>query len=126
MGEATTDPVRLPPAPRIPKALQGIGFVVNRDKAAAAVAKRYGPEFTLNLPIFGHAVVLSDPALVKDLFTTNSDLIARAGTLGEVLGPGSTFSLEGTAHRQRRKLLVPPFHGKRMKSYEGIVEEEVM
>jgi len=126
MGEATTDPVRLPPALQIPKVLQGIGFVVNRDKAVAAVAKRYGPEFTLNLPIFGHAVVVSDPALVKDLFTTNSDLIARAGTLGEVLGPGSTFSLEGTAHRQRRKLLVPPFHGKRMKSYEGIVEEEVM
>ena len=73
MGEATTDPVRLPPAPRIPKLLQGIGFVVNRDKAVAAAARRYGSEFTLNLPIFGHAVVISDPALVKDLFTTSTD-----------------------------------------------------
>jgi cytochrome P450 len=126
MGEATTDPVRLPPAPRIPKLLQGIGFVVNRDKAVTAVGRRYGSEFTLNLPIFGHAVVISDPALVKDLFTTSSDLIARAGTLGDVLGPGSTFSLEGAAHRARRKLLVPPFHGKRMAGYENIVEEEVM
>jgi cytochrome P450 len=126
MGEATTDPVRLPPAPPIPKLLQGIGFVVNRDKAVGAVARRYGSEFTLNLPIFGHAVVISDPVLVKDLFTTSSDLIARGGTLGEVLGPGSTFSLEGIPHRQRRKLLVPPFHGKRMKGYEHIVEEEVM
>ncbi len=126
MGEATTDPVRLPPAPRMPKLLQGIGFVVNRDKAVAAAARRYGSEFTLNVPIFGHAVVISDPALIKDLFTTSTDAIARAGTLGEVLGPGSTFSLEGTAHRQRRKLLVPPFHGKRMAGYEHIVEEEVM
>ncbi len=42
-----------------------------------------------------------------------------------MLGPGSTFSLDGTAHRQRRKLLVPPFHGKRMAGYEAIVEEEV-
>ncbi|WP_319454000.1 MULTISPECIES: cytochrome P450 [unclassified Mycobacterium] len=126
MGEATTDPVRLPPAPRIPKALQALGFVINRDKAVAAVSRRYGSAFTLNLPIFGHAVVISDPALVKDLFTTSSDLIARGGTLGEVLGPGSTFSLEGTAHRQRRKLLVPPFHGKRMAGYEDIVEQEVM
>ena len=70
--------------------------------------------------------MISDPALVKELFTMNTDLIARAGTLGEVLGPGSTFSLDGTAHRQRRKLLVPPFHGKRMQGYEQIVEEEVM
>jgi cytochrome P450 len=126
MGEATTDAVRLPPAPRIPKLLQGVGFVVSRNKAVAAVGRRYGSEFTLNLPIFGRTVVLSDPALVKDLFTTSNDLIARAGTLGDVLGPGSTFSLEGIPHRQRRKLLVPPFHGKRMQGYERIFEEEVM
>ena len=43
-----------------------------------------------------------------------------------VLGPGSTFSLHGAEHRQRRKLLVPPFHGKRMNGYEAIVEEEVL
>lgn len=125
-GEATTDPVRLPPGPRLPKLAQGLGFVLDRDKAAAAVARRYGSEFTLNLPIFGRAVMISDPALIKELFTTSNDLIARAGTLGDVLGPGSTFSLEGPAHRQRRKLLVPPFHGKRMVGYEAIVEEEVM
>ncbi len=126
MGEATTDPVRLPAAPRIPKALQGLAFLINRNKAITTVARRYGSEFTLNVPIFGEAVVISDPALVKELFTMNTDLIARAGTLGEVLGPGSTFSLDGIAHRQRRKLLVPPFHGRRMQGYEQIVEEEVM
>jgi cytochrome P450 len=126
MGVATTDPVRLPPAPPIPKALQGLAFLINREKAVATVGRRYGSEFTLNLPIFGEAVVISDPALVKELFTMNTDLIARAGTLGDVLGPGSTFSLDGTAHRQRRKLLVPPFHGKRMQGYEQIVEEEAL
>ena len=126
MAVATTDPVRLPPAPRIPKLLQGVGFVAAREKSVAALAKRYGSAFTLRLPIFGETVVVSDPALIKDLFTTNTDLIARAGVLGEMFGPGSTFSLDGTEHRERRKLLVPPFHGKRMASYEGIVEEEVL
>jgi len=43
-----------------------------------------------------------------------------------MFGPGSTFSLDGTEHRERRKLLVPPLHGKRMVSYEAIVEEEVL
>ncbi len=126
MAVATTDPVRLPPAPRIPKLLQGVGFVAAREKSVAALAKRYGSAFTLRLPIFGETVVVSDPALIKDLFTTNTDLIARAGVLGEMFGPGSTFSLDGTEHRERRKLLVPPFHGKRMASYEGIIEEEVL
>ncbi|MGX9788120.1 cytochrome P450 [Mycobacterium sp. MMS18-G62] len=126
MAEATTDPVRLPPAPRIPKILQGIGFVAAREKSVAALAKRYGSAFTLRLPIFGETVVVSDPTLIKELFTTNTDLVARAGVLGEMFGPGSTFSLDGAEHRERRKLLVPPFHGKRMAAYEQIIEEEVM
>lgn len=126
MAEATTDPVRLPPAPRLPKLIQGVGFLANRDKAVSALSRRYGSEYTVNLPIFGRTVVISDPALVKELFTANGELIARAGNLGEVLGPGSTFSLDGTAHRLRRKLLVPPFHGKRMQGYEHIIEEEVV
>lgn len=126
MAVATTDPVRLPPAPRIPKLLQGVAFVAAREKSIAALAKRYGSVFILRLPIFGPTVVVSDPALIKDLFTTNADLVGRAGVLGEMFGPGSTFSLDGAEHRERRKLLVPPFHGKRMVSYEGIIEEEVL
>ena len=126
MGEVTTEPVRLPAGPRIPKAVMGIAFLTARHRAVAAVGKRYGSAFTVNLPIFGQAVVISDPVLIKDLFTTSSDLVGRASNLGTVLGPGSTFSLDGDEHRARRKLLVPPFHGKRMAGYEAIVEEEVL
>ena len=126
MGEATTDPVRMPPGPRIPKAVMGIGFITARHRAVTAIGKRYGSAFTMNLPIFGESMVISDPALIKDLFTMSSDLVGNASTLGTVLGPGSTFSLDGDEHRARRKLLVPPFHGKRMAGYEAIVEEEVM
>ena len=50
--------------------------------------------------------MVSDPVLIKDLFTTNTDLIARAGVLGEMFGPGSTFSLDGTEHRALRAQLV--------------------
>ena len=91
-----------------------------------ALARRYGSAFTVNLPVFGKAVVISDPETIKDLFTTGSDLVGRASNLGVILGPGSTFSLDGDEHRRRRKLLVPPFHGKRMHAYEHIIEEEVM
>jgi cytochrome P450 len=126
MAEATTDPVRLPPGPRIPKIVLGLAFLTARHRAVAAVGRRYGSSFTVNLPIFGETVVISDPALIKDLFTTSGELVARASNLGTVLGPGSTFSLDGDEHRERRKLLVPPFHGKRMAGYESIIEEEVM
>jgi hypothetical protein len=126
MGEATTDPVRLPAAPPIPKFLAGIGFLAARGRTVHALARRYGSAFTLNLPVFGPAVVISDAATVKDLFTTSTDLVGRVSNLGGILGPGSTFSLNGNAHRERRRLLVPPLHGNRLQSYEHIVEEEVM
>lgn len=123
MGAATTDPVRLPPAPPIPKIVAGLAFVGPRSRCLGALQKRYGSPFTLNLPIFGKAVVISDPAMIKELFTAGSELVGRASNLGLILGPGSTFSLDGDEHRERRKLLVPPFHGKRMQGYEDIVEE---
>ena len=128
MGEATTDLVKLPPRLRIPKIVQALAFVAGRDRAVGALARRYGTAFTLNLPIVGEAVVISDPALIKDLFTTSGDLVGRrpSNGLGRIFGPGSTFSLDGDEHRERRKLLVPPFHGKRMQGYEHIIEEEVM
>jgi cytochrome P450 len=110
----------------VPRFIQGVGFVVSRERALARLTRRHGSAFTLDLPIFGRTVVISDPVAVKELFTMNTDLIGRAGQLGAVLGPGSTFSLDGSAHRQRRKLLVPPFHGKRMQGYESIIEEEVL
>jgi cytochrome P450 len=124
--EATTEPVRLPPGPRIPKAVMGLAFLTARHRAVAAIGRKYGSSFTVSLPIFGDTVVVGDRTLVKDLFTTNGNLLSRATNLGTVLGPGSTFSLDGDEHRERRKLLVPPFHGKRMAGYEVIVEEEVM
>ncbi len=126
MAEATTDPVRLPPGPRIPKAVMGVAFFTARHRAVAAVGKRFGSTFTIDLPIFGETVVVSDRALVKELFTAKATWWRGPRTSATVLGPGSTFSLDGDEHRERRKLLVPPFHGKRMVGYEAIVEEEVM
>jgi cytochrome P450 len=127
MVTATTEPVRLPPGPRVPKAVQGIALLAARHGAIAAFGRRYSSAFTLNLPVFGQTVVVSDPELVKELFSTSRDLIGRpTNNLGDVLGAGSMFSLDGDELLERRKLLLPPFHGKGMRTYERITEEEVM
>ena len=125
MATATAEPVRLPPTVRAPKIVQAIALLTAMSKVIDGLSRRYGSTFTLNLPFWGHTVVISDPVLVKDLFSTSGDLIDRPTNLGKVFGPGSTFSLNGYKHLERRKLLYPPFHGKRIHGYEGIVEEEV-
>jgi cytochrome P450 len=127
MATATTEPVRLPPGPRGPKAVQGIALVLTQHAAMAALARRYGSAFTINLPVFGQTVVISDPVLLKDMFSTSRDLCGRPkNNLGEIMGPGSLFHLEGDELIARRKLLLPPFHGNRMRRYEHLIEKEVM
>jgi cytochrome P450 len=127
MATATTEPVRLPPLLPVPKAVQGIAFLTARRRVVAALGRRYGGAFTLDLPVLGHTVVISDPILVKDLFSTSRDLMGRPiHNLGEILGPGSMFNLDGDKLFERRRLLAPPFHGKRVGNDEYIIEEEVM
>jgi cytochrome P450 family 138 len=118
---------KLPPTPRIPRLLQGAAFVVARRRTIDVLTKRYGRAFTLTTPVFGQIVVISDPALTKQVFTTSPDDLGNIRpNLSRFFGPGSVFALEGDAHRRRRKLLTPPFHGKAMKKYEQIVEEETL
>ena len=126
MATATTEPVRLPPTVPVPKLVQGLALVGAQCEVIAAAGRRYGNAYTFNLPIWGPTVVISDPVTVKDLFSTGADLAERPTDLGEVFGPGSTFSLTGEAQLKRRKLVLPPFHGKRVVNYERIIEEETM
>ncbi|MDT5231992.1 MAG: hypothetical protein QOI39_2492, partial [Mycobacterium sp.] len=131
MATATTEPVRLPPGTRIPKLIQTLQFLVSNHAMFSALSRRYDSDVVrVNLPRNNHAVVINDPVLAKELFNTGTELVERAasgaGSIGEAFGPGSTFSLAGDEHRERRKLLAPPFHGKRMRSYDRIIEEEVM
>ncbi len=119
--------VRLPPAPRLPRAVQGIGFSVSRKFTVDQVARRCGDVFTLRIPVFGPTVIVADPALAKQVFTANTDDVGNiVPNLSRVLGPGSVFALDGTDHRLRRKLLTPPLHGKSIKNYERIFEEETL
>ncbi len=126
MATATTEPIRLPPGPRLPRTIQGLGLLFALCELTPALGRRYGSEYTINLPMFGKTVVVSDAALVKDVFSTSGELLERPTNLGEVFGPGSTFLLNGEAHLERRKVILPVFHGKRVDAYEHIIEEEVL
>jgi cytochrome P450 len=118
---------KLPAGPSTPRALQGAIALTSPIRAARHLRDRYGDAFMVNLPIFGRALVISDPAEVKQLFTSPPDLVDNFEmNLGRVLGPGSFFALEGDEHKRQRKLLVPPFHGRRLATYESTIEQEAV
>ena len=124
---APVRPVRLPPTPKVPRVLQGLGFSVSRKWTVAQIVRRYGDVFSMTLPVFGPTVMVTDPALAKQVFMADTDALGNIQpNLSRVLGSGSVFALDGTDHRRRRKLLTPPFHGRSIKNYEKIFEEETL
>jgi len=119
--------VRLPPAPRIPKVIQGAAFAISRRWTVQQMARRHGEVFMLTVPVYGRVVVVANPQLAKQIFTTSPDLLGNIRpNLSRLFGSGSVFALDGDEHRQRRRLLAPPFHGKSIKNYERIIEEETL
>ena len=121
----TTAAPTLPPGPTKPRLVQGAYALTVPRRGIPRMRARYGDAFTTNLPMFGPTLIISDPAEVKQLFTAPTEDVDIVGNnLGRVLGPDSMFSLSGEEHRKQRKLLIPPFHGRRLAAYEQIVEDE--
>ncbi|MBP2325061.1 cytochrome P450 [Kibdelosporangium banguiense] len=117
----------LPPGPNVPPVVQAVYALTVPRRGMPQLCKRYGDAFTVNALLFGRALVLSNPAEIKQLFLTPPDIVDNLErNLGRVLGPGSMFALRGEQHRKQRKLLVPPFHGRRLAAYEQIIEEETV
>jgi cytochrome P450 len=116
-----------PPVVRLPRLISGIGFSLLRPAFMQQLGRRYGKVFTVRVPVFGPTVVVADPALVRQVFTASTDdLINVKPNLSRMMGPGCVFGLDRAEHRNRRKLLTPPFHGKSIKNYERIIEEETL
>ena len=90
--------------------------------------ERYGDTFAVKFLGFKTPMVMtSDPAAIKALYTERSHGLApgRETFLEPVLGSRSLLLLEGPDHLAHRKLMLPAFHGERMRSYEPLLAELV-
>jgi cytochrome P450 len=85
---------------------------------------RYGRRFTLRLPVAPPFVILSDPAEIKEVFTAPADILhpgEGARVLAPVVGQNSVILLDGEAHMEQRKLMLPAFHGDRIGHLSDLV-----
>lgn len=115
----------LPPGPRAPVGLQMLAMGTRQRPFLERARRRYGSMFTVKLPGFGKAVVVSDPALIKQAFRADPTVL-HAGTgspLRIMLGSNSLLGIDEDQHMRQRKLLLPPFKGQRMKSYESLIAQ---
>jgi cytochrome P450 len=116
----------LPPGPTEPPLVQTLRWIARPIAFMESGRRRFGDAFSVNFVGFQRPmVILSDPDAIRALYTEPANGLppGRKISLLPILGANSVLLLEGREHLARRRLMLPPFHGERMRSYEEIVRE---
>lgn len=116
----------LPPGPAEAPALQTLRWLLRPITFLENCRRRFGDAFSVNFLGFKTPMVmLSDPEAIRALYTERSNGLppGRTVALRPIMGARSILLLEGAEHLARRKVMLPPFHGERMRAYEPIVRE---
>ena len=110
----------LPPGPRLPVFVQTAAWATRPWDFMERCAARYGDMFTMRLAGERLWVMVSHPDAVKEVFSGPPELL-HAGEGNRVLlpmvGANSVLLLDEDAHREQRRLLMPPFRGNHLASY---------
>jgi cytochrome P450 len=120
--------VALPPEPKIPPLLQTLRWAFRPIPFMEDCRRRFGDSFSVRFLGFERPMVLiSDPDAIKALYRQREQALppGRNIILEPILGSKSLLIQEGAEHLSRRKLMLPPFHGERMRSYEQTMNEIV-
>ncbi len=116
----------LPPGPKRPRLFQTLDWVRRPIPIMRKYAQEYGECFTLRWLNTPPIAFFSDPVAIQQIFTASPEdaLAGRANViLKPILGKNSVLLLDGARHKRERKLLMPPFHGERMRLYGETMRE---
>lgn len=106
--------------------LWGLRFLFRPLETVEARRNAYGDDYRVSQPDATPAMVyFSSPEALEAIFTAKPEqLSAGRGNqlLHILLGENGIVLLEGAAHQRQRQLLMPPFHGDRMRSYGEVIQ----
>lgn len=114
---------RLPPGPGALAMARGM---FDLSFTFVDIAKKYGDPFSVPLP-FGTVVVTYSPEGNKAIFGADPDTFSSTGAdILRGLIDLSVLATSGSQHKRQRKLLMPPFHGARMRAYGRLMRERAL
>ncbi len=81
--------------------------------------RRYGPMFKIGSESASPLVYVGEPDVVRELFMLDPSKVVTNrsnGVLQTMVGEHSILLLDGEPHQRLRKLMMPPFHGDRLRA----------
>ncbi|MEW6492665.1 MAG: cytochrome P450 [Cyanobacteriota bacterium] len=126
--------MKLLDGPKTPPFVQTLEWITHPLEFLDNCAHRYGDFFTVKRNNNRLDVYLSNPQAIQEIFTAHPEQFdsgLRNGLLQTLLGQNSLSLslLDRDRHQRQRRLLMPPFHGERMRTYGQIIcdiTEQVM
>ena len=118
--------MKLPDGPKAPSFLQLLQAIAYPLERLEACAKRYGDTFTSRTTGFPPLVIFSHPQAIQEIFTADPNQFDSGKGMGvfqPTLGDNSLILLDSDRHLRQRRLLMPPFHGERMRAYSNLICE---
>jgi cytochrome P450 len=116
----------LPPGPG-PSPLNMLGWTLRPIPFMERCRRRYGERFTVDMgPPEGKWIFLTQPDEIREMFSAPADVLhpgEGARVLEPVVGPRSVLLLDGGEHLEQRKLMLPAFHGERMRALVDVMED---
>src|SRR5829696_5950528 len=115
----------LPPGPG-PVPLNMLGWTLRPVPFMERCRRRYGERFTVDIgPPEGKWIFLTQPDEIREMFSAPVDVLhpgEGARVLEPVVGSRSVLLLDGAEHLAQRKVMLPAFHGERMRALTGAME----
>ena len=115
--------MKLPNGPQTPQFIRTLKLVARPLDYLETYAQRYGDAFTVGTKQ-SPFVYLSNPKAIQEIFTADPQLFDSGRgnrILRFLLGDQSLVLLDGDRHQRQRRLLMPPFHGDRMRAYSQLI-----
>jgi cytochrome P450 len=105
--------------------MQTLAMMTRQRAFLIRARSRFGPLFTIRVLGLGTLVIVAARDLIKQTFQADPRTL-HAGTgspLRTILGPNSMLGIDEHQHMEQRRLLLPPFKGQRMRTYEPLIAE---
>jgi unspecific monooxygenase len=116
-----------PPTPKEPAWVQKVRWVTNPVSYMEDAQRQCGDIFTGN-KIGSHKtslIYISHPTGIQKILSKDNKELSAPGSVNGIVRPlvgdYSVILLDGDRHKRERQLLVPPFHGERLRAYGDLM-----
>lgn len=119
--------MKLPTGPKTPTFVQRLQWVIDPVGYMEKTHEHYPDLFMARVVGFGDNVIfVSHPQGIQQILTSDRKQFSSPGKktngiLQPIIGDRSVNMIEGESHKQRRQLIVPPFHGERLRTYGKLI-----